>query len=69
MIQTFKQLVKAAKERGGVVAGVPCPEDDSTVLSVIEARREELADFVLCGDRGKIGELLRRHGGREGEKK
>ena len=63
MIRNFKQLVEAAKGRSGVTAGVPCPEDDSTVLSVIEAKREGLADFVLCGERARIVELLRRHGG------
>lgn len=63
MIQNFKQLVQAAKRKKGVTAGVPCPEDDSTILSVIEAKKEALADFILCGDRAKIGELLRRHGG------
>ncbi len=63
MIANLKQLVQAAKSRKGIVAGVPCPEDDSTILSVIEAKREELADFILCGDRAKISQLLRRHGG------
>lgn len=67
MIRNFKQLVEAARGRAGVIAGVPCPEDDSTVLSVIEARKEGLADFVLCGERAKIVELLRRHGGRESD--
>jgi phosphate butyryltransferase len=67
MIANFKQLVQAAKRRKGVTAGVPCPEDDSTILSVIEARKEGLADFVLCGEAAKIRELLRRHGGRESD--
>jgi phosphate butyryltransferase len=63
MIRNLAELVQAAKLRKGVTAGVPCPEDDSSILSVIEARRAGLADFVLCGDREKIGELLTRHGG------
>jgi phosphate butyryltransferase len=63
MIRNLAELVQAAKLRKGVTAGVPCPEDDSSILSVIEARRAGLADFVLCGDRAKIGELLTRHGG------
>lgn len=67
MIQNLKQLVQAAKGRTGVVAGVPCPEDDSTILSVIEARKAGLADFVLCGEKAKIQELLRRHGGQEAD--
>ncbi|MCU0276860.1 MAG: phosphate acyltransferase [Acidobacteria bacterium] len=67
MIQNLKQLVQAAKGRKGVVAGVPCPEDDSTILSVIEAKREGLADFILCGDPAKISQLLRLHGGSEAD--
>ena len=67
MIQNLKQLVQAAKKRKGIIAGVPCPEDDSTILSVIEAKKEGLADFVLCGDRAKICQLLRQHGGDESD--
>ena len=33
------------------------------MLSVIQAKKEGLAEFILCGDRAKIAELLRRHGG------
>ena len=64
MIRNFHQLLQAARERRGVTAGVPCPEDDSTMLSVIEARRQGLADFILCGDPAGIREFLSRHGGR-----
>ena len=67
MIHNFSQLVAAARRKKGVTAGVPCPEDDSTILSVIEARKEGLADFILCGDRAKIAQLLRRHGGDESD--
>ncbi len=67
MIQNFKQLVQAAKRKKGVTAGVPCPEDDSTILSVIEARKEGLADFILCGERAKIAQLLKKHGGDESD--
>ncbi|MCU0237628.1 MAG: phosphate acyltransferase [Acidobacteria bacterium] len=63
MIRNLQELVRAAKNKKGVTAGVPCPEDDSTILSVIEAKKEGLADFILCGDRAKISEMLRRHGG------
>ena len=37
------------------------------MLSVIEAKKEGLADFILCGERAKIAELLRRHGGSESD--
>jgi phosphate butyryltransferase len=67
MIRNFEQLVQAAKLKKGVTAGVPCPEDDSTILSVIEARKEDLADFILCGDKAKIVELLRQHGAGESD--
>jgi phosphate butyryltransferase len=63
MIRDFQQLLLAARERRGVTAGVPCPEDDSTMLSVIAARRQGLAEFILCGDAARIRDLLARHGG------
>ncbi len=64
MIRNFEQLMQAAKLKKGVTAGVPCPEDDSTILSLIEAKKEGLADFILCGDKVKIAQLLKQHGGR-----
>jgi phosphate butyryltransferase len=67
MILNLKQLVQAARSKKGVIAGVPCPEDDSTILSVIAAKKEGLADFILCGERAKIAQLLRQHGGRESD--
>ncbi len=67
MIQNLKQLVQAAKSRKGIIAGVPCPEDGSTILSIIEAKKEGLADFILCGERAKISQLLRQHGGLESD--
>lgn len=63
MIRNLEQLRQAARNRKGVTTGVPCPEDDSTILSVITARREELANFILCGEKARIVELLSRHGG------
>lgn len=63
MIRNFKELVKAAKLKKGVTAGVPCPEDDSTMLSLIEAKKQGLADFILCGSAEKIARLLKQHGG------
>jgi phosphate butyryltransferase len=64
MIKDFKEMVAAARERKDIVAGVPCPEDESSILSVIQARQQGLAGFVLCGDGRKIETLLRDHGGR-----
>lgn len=67
MIGNLQQLRQAARKRKGMTAGVPCPEDDSTIQSVIAAKRDGLAEFILCGDRVKIGALLRRHGGVESD--
>ena len=64
MIKNFKQLVTEAKSRHGVTVGVPVPEDAVSILTVIHARKENLADFVLCGDSGRILALLREHGGK-----
>ena len=63
MIKNLEQLVQKAKNKKNITAGVPCPEDDSTILSVIQAKQQNLADFILCGDEAKIKELLWQHGG------
>ncbi|HUU05268.1 MAG TPA: phosphate acyltransferase [Patescibacteria group bacterium] len=62
MIKNLEQLLQKAKSIKNITAGVPCPEDDSTILSVIQARQHNLADFILCGDEARIRELLRQHG-------
>lgn len=61
MITNLKQLVQKAKSIKNITAGVPCPEDDSTILSVIQAKQQNLADFILCGAAARIKELLRQH--------
>jgi phosphate butyryltransferase len=63
MIKDFKELVATAKNTKNIVAGVPCPEDESSILSIIQAKKENLADFVLSGDQEKIAKLLKEHGG------
>jgi phosphate butyryltransferase len=63
MIKDLKELVAAAKKTKNIVTGVPCPEDESSILSIIQAKKENLADFVLSGDRDKISGLLKEHGG------
>ena len=62
MITSLEQLVSKAGSIKNITAGVPCPEDDSTILSLIQARQQNLADFILCGAADKIKELLRQHG-------
>jgi len=66
-IKTFAELVAQAKTKRGVVVGVPAAEDESTILTVLEARRKNLADFILCGDRDKITAMLRQNGGQPGD--
>jgi phosphate butyryltransferase len=63
MIKDFKELVATAKNTKNIVAGVPCPEDESSILSVIQAKKENLADFILSGDQDKISRLLKEYGG------
>jgi phosphate butyryltransferase len=64
MITDLQELLAAARNTKNIVAGVPCPEDESSILSIIQAKKENLADFILSGDRGKISRLLEEHGGR-----
>jgi phosphate butyryltransferase len=64
MITDFKQLVQAARNRKNITVGVPCPEDDSTILSLLKAQKEKLANFILCGDKARIAQLLEQHDGR-----
>lgn len=63
MIQNFSQLVEEAKKRRDIVVGVPAPEDKVSALTIIQARKEELADFILCGNSARISETLRANGG------
>lgn len=63
MIHSFKDLVQKAQEKKGIVVGVPAPEDDTSILTVLQAKKAGLADFILSGDAQKIHELLQRHGG------
>jgi len=63
MIKDFKELVASAKNSKNIVAGVPCPEDESSICSVIQAKKENLADFILSGERKKIADLIKAHGG------
>jgi len=64
MIKTFKQLVEAAKKKRGIIVGVPAAADRTTILTVIQAKREGLADFILSGERSKIAETITACGGK-----
>ena len=62
-IKDFQSLLSRARSLSGVVVGVPCPEDATSIETVIEAQRQGIADFILCGDREKIQTMLADHGG------
>jgi len=67
MIRNFAQLIDEAKKREGVVVGVPSPGDSSSIKTVINAKKENIADFILAGNREKITRLLLENGGRVGD--
>lgn len=67
MIRNFAELVGEARKRKGKIIGVPAAGDQTSIETVLQARKEELADFILCGDREKISGLLRDNGGTPGE--
>lgn len=67
MIRNFQQLIDEAKKRDGIVVGVPSPEDSSSIKTVINAKKENIADFILSGDKEKITALLEENGGRVGD--
>ncbi len=63
MILNFSQLIEKAKQKKGIVVGVPSPEDLSSIKTVINARQEKIARFILTGNPGKIRELIRENQG------
>lgn len=64
MIGNFKQLIEEAKKREGIVVGVPSPEDQVSIKTVIKAKQENIADFILAGNKEKTIALLEANGGR-----
>ncbi len=67
MIKNFEELLKKAKEKKGIVVGVPAPEDLSSINTIIKSKKENIADFILCGNRDKIIKLIRSNRGNEKE--
>jgi phosphate butyryltransferase len=63
MILNFKQLMEAAKHKKGVVVGVPSPEDLISIKTIIKAKNEDIADFILTGNKEKIVSLIEENGG------
>ncbi len=64
MIGNFKQLIEEAKKREGIVVGVPSPEDEVSIKTVIKVKQENIADFILVGNKEKTIALLEANGGR-----
>ncbi|MCP5104569.1 MAG: bifunctional enoyl-CoA hydratase/phosphate acetyltransferase [bacterium] len=67
MIRNLEQLMGAAKEKKGIVVGVPSPGDLSSIKTIIKAKNDNIADFILTGNREKITALLEENGGRVGD--
>lgn len=56
--------MEEAKKKEGIVVGVPSPEDESSIKTIINAREKKLANFILTGNKVKIEALLNEYGGR-----
>lgn len=63
MIKNFEDLLINAKEKDGMVVGVPVPENLNSILTVINAKRDGIADFILTGESSKIKEMIKANGG------
>ncbi len=62
MIKNFDDLVFEAKKKKGMVVGVPVPENLNSILTVINAKNEGIADFILTGDKIKIEQMIKNNG-------
>ena len=67
MIRNFTELVGETRKRKGKIIGVPAADDLTSIETVLQVRKDGLADFILCGDREKISRILRDNGGTPGE--
>lgn len=67
MIRTFDELKTAAKAKQGIVVGVPSPEDESSIKTIINAKNEHIADFILAGNKNDIVKLLEQYGANPSE--
>ena len=63
MIKNFKDLIANAKGKKGSVIGVPVPENLNSILTIINAKRDGIADFILTGNASRIEEMLIENGG------
>jgi phosphate butyryltransferase len=63
MIRNFKQLIREAKKKKGIIVGVPSPEDATSVKTILNARKEDIAGFILAGNKEKTRALIEENGG------
>lgn len=63
MISNFKELISEAKKKEGMVVGVPLPEDNNSILTILKAKEENISDFILTGNKNKISDLINTNGG------
>jgi len=63
VIKNFKDLIAIAKKKKGMVIGVPVPENLNSILTIINAKRDGIADFILTGNASRIKDMLVENGG------
>ncbi|HDP94270.1 MAG TPA: phosphate butyryltransferase [Candidatus Aminicenantes bacterium] len=63
MIRNFSELRAAAASRREVVVGVPSPEDDNSIRTILLCRREGIGKFVLSGRKDVIESCIKDNGG------
>ena len=63
MIKNFNDLISNAKKKSGMIVGIPVPENLNSILTVINAKREGIADFILTGNGSKITNMISENGG------
>ncbi len=63
MIKSFNDLISNSKKKNGMVVGVPVPENLNSILTVINAKRDGIADFILTGNGSNITHMISENGG------
>jgi len=64
MLKSLDELIIKAKGNSKVIA-VAVAEDESVLSAVVKAKEMGIADFILCGDEGKIIGILKQVDGKE----
>ena len=63
MIRNLEELLEESKKKEGIIFAVPCSEDESTIKTVLKAKGEGVADFILVGKKEKIQRNILKNGG------